>query len=303
MQRLYRFFDIGIHRLAAFLMQSFRTAKRQLKVLFLILLFYLLQVCVVPYFRVADVMPNLLMVVIAILTVSCGKKYAFISGAALGVIMEAQAHNINSFYVIVYPTLALIFAQLFADMNDMQRAVRRTKQKEGGKTERQKLKSAEGTRLSLRRLLHMGRLRDDPGDDLPAHLRILLNAVSLHAAYEVLMLFYVALSGVPVGFVHIFRAVRAVIYTGAACVFMYPARLFLGVIKLRSAKKIGEDLTAVTTKERVETLREITVIQDDMPPDAVMDFERRRDSSVLRIEEDAPAPVIAHQGGDGHDAE
>ncbi|MDD4081208.1 MAG: hypothetical protein PHP02_07325, partial [Eubacteriales bacterium] len=62
-----------------------------LKVLALLLLFYLLQVSVVPHLKILGVMPNLLLVAIAITTVSFGKQYAFIAGAVIGIILEAMA--------------------------------------------------------------------------------------------------------------------------------------------------------------------------------------------------------------------
>ena len=85
-----------------------------LKALLLIFLYYLVQTSVVPRLRVFGVMPNLLMVVIAIMTVSFGKQYAFITGAVIGIMLEAMAVSIPLFYVIIYPVLALLCALLCA---------------------------------------------------------------------------------------------------------------------------------------------------------------------------------------------
>lgn len=63
-----------------------RRTGRPVRAAAIILWYYLLQTCVMPYLKIAGVMPNLLMVAIAILTVSYGKKYAFVAGALTGII-------------------------------------------------------------------------------------------------------------------------------------------------------------------------------------------------------------------------
>jgi hypothetical protein len=54
---------------------------RMLRALVLIIIFYLLQVSVMPHLRIFGAMGNLFMSIIAILTVSYGKKIRFCCGS------------------------------------------------------------------------------------------------------------------------------------------------------------------------------------------------------------------------------
>lgn len=229
-----------------------------LRVLLLIFLFYLLQTSVVPHLKVFGVMPNLLMVVIAIMTVSYGKQYAFITGAVIGIMLEAMAVSIPLFYVIIYPVLALLCAQVFADMSDVKREMRRIRE-----AQRQSEAAADIKAPYARRRIRLSIRRNSPYDMEP-HLRILLNALMLTALYEGIMLIYVALGGVPVGFSHIQRALIAMVYTGAACVLMFPTRAFLGMYRMRRYRRRDQE-EQQTISTDPELLRQLAVVPDDAP--------------------------------------
>lgn len=255
------------------------STKRLLKTTFLVVLFYLLQVCVVPYLEVFGVMPNLHMVVIAILTVSCGRKFAFAAGALTGILLEAVSRNINSFYVLIYPTLALIFAQLFADMSDLKREIRRIQLRSEEQTEQLK-DTTPGGRKRFRFKL---RFKRNSADDLNPHLRILLNAAALHAAYEIIMMIYVSLSGIPVGFYHIAKLIKSCLYTSAWCVVMFPARYFLGMYKKRAVKEVGDDLEQYREGFTRADWQSIALIPDSPTADSLHSFELRRDGGVEKL--------------------
>lgn len=229
-----------------------------LKVLLLIFLFYLLQASVVPHLRIFGVMPNLLMVATAIMTVSFGKQFAFITGAVIGIMLEAMAVSIPLFYVIIYPVLALLCAQVFADMSDVKREMRRIRE-----AQRQSEAAAEIKAPYAKRKIRFAIRRNSPYDMEP-HLRIFLNALMLTALYEGIMLIYVALGGVPVGFAHIRRALIAILYTGIASVLMFPARAFLGMYKRRLfRRRSGEQEQSIGTDP--ELLRQLAMVPDEGP--------------------------------------
>ncbi len=234
-----------------------RAAIKFLKVLLMILLFFLLQTTVMPHLKISGIMPNLLMVIIAILTVSYGKLYAFIAGALIGVILEAMSFSIPLFYLIIYPVLALLCAQVFADMSDIKREMRRIRE-----AQRQSEAAAEIKAPFLKKKLRL-RIRRDSPHDLNAHLRILLNALMLVALYEGVMLVYIALSGISIGFIHFLRIFNTLLYTAACCILMFPVRSFLGLYKRRrKASQLIENQELGTDRE---LLRQLALVPDEVP--------------------------------------
>lgn len=170
--------------------------RKVLTALLFTLLAYLIQVCAMPYLKIGGVMPNLIAVNIAVLTVSLGKKYAFGASCLSGILLEAMTSSVGALYVIVYPALGMLFAQAFADMSDEKRETRRN------------------------------RGRDT--SDVNPHIRIPLNAVCIGMAIEVILLIYVTLSGAPLTLGHIARVLIASLYTGALAVaLMLPMRALL----------------------------------------------------------------------------
>ncbi|MGI6234639.1 MAG: hypothetical protein ACOYI6_05240 [Christensenellales bacterium] len=257
-----------------------RAAFKFFKVVLLVLLFFLLQTVVMPHLKIAGIMPNLLMVIIAIMTVSYGKLYAFISGALIGIILEAMSYSIPLFYLLIYPVLALLCAQVFADMSDIKREMRRIR-------EAQRLSEAEAQIQApfMRRKFRIRfRVRRDSPHDLNAHLRILLNALMLVFLFEGVMMLYIALSGIDVTFNHFVRILYTAAYTAACCVVMFPIRAWLGLYKRPRRLKVVEGETEVTTSR--EILKQIALVPDEAPEPKkiVIQFLRKKP----KLQEDEP---------------
>lgn len=234
-----------------------RAGIKFFKVIFLVVLFFLLQTTVMPHLKINGVMPNLLMIIIAIMTVSYGKLYSFISGAMVGVILEAMSYSIPLFYLIIYPVLTLLCAQIFADMSDIKREIRRIRQ-----AQRQSEAAAEIKAPFMKKKIRL-RIRRDSPYDLNAHLRILLNALMLVALYEGVMLIYIALSGIDISFNHFLRIFYSLLYTAACCIVMFPVRSFLGLYKRRrKISKLIEDQELGTDRE---LLHQLAMVPDEAP--------------------------------------
>ena len=269
-----------------------RAALKFFKVLFLILLFFLLQTVVMPHLKISGIMPNLLMVIIAIMTVSYGKLYAFISGAVTGILLEAMSYSIPLFYLLIYPVLALLCAQVFADMSDVKREMRRIRE-----AQRQSERAAQVTSAYAKRNFRIKiRLRRDSPYDLNAHLRILLNALMLVILFEGVMLLYIALSGVAITFNHFLRMLYAAAYTALCCLSMFPVRAWLGLYKRRPRRQVtAEGETEITTSR--ELLRQIALIPDDIPEPKKQSFaflrkkqrEERRPAEEDDTRDEAPS--------------
>ncbi len=247
-----------------------RAAIKFLKVLLLVLLYFLLQTALMPHLKIGGIMPNLLMVIIAIMTVSYGKLYAFISGAIVGIILEAMSYSIPLFYLLIYPVLALLCAQVFADMSDIKREMRRIRQ-----AQRQSEAAAQAQASFLKRRRGF-RIRRDSPYDLNAHLRILLNTLMLVALFEGVMLIYVALSGIAVTYQHILRAVYTAVYSAACCLTMFPVRAFLGLY--RRKRPLAEDSGEEVLTTPRELLRSLAIVPDEAPAERkpMFSFLRRK---------------------------
>jgi len=177
---------------------------RKLAKAFLVtLIAYLLQVCVVPYMKIAGITPNLLLANIAVFTVSYGKKYAFGTAAMTGMLLETMSVNVNVLILVIYPLYGLLCAQIFADMSDRKREQRR--------------------------------LRNKTQADRNAYFRIFANALVLTALFESTMLLFTSLTGIAVTFTHIIRSVRCLLYTAfVTLVVMIPTRWTLGMYRRRA---------------------------------------------------------------------
>ncbi len=170
--------------------------RKVLKALLLTILAYLFQVCAMNQLKIGGVVANLLAVNIAILTVSLGKKYAFGASCVTGILLEVMTSTVGGFYAVIYPAVSMLFAQLFSDMSDEKREIRRNREK--------------NTR------------------DVNPHIRIPLDAMCIAAGIETILLTYLTLSGAELSVRLIARALLSVVYTGAlAVVLMLPVRAFL----------------------------------------------------------------------------
>lgn len=210
------------------------SVNKVLKAFLIILAAYLVQVCVMQYFAVGGICGSVLFAVLAILTVSLGKKYAFCASCIIGMLMESMLSNVPGLYIIAYPVISMICATFFADMSDRQRERRRMI----NDIRRSRQSERSGARRFLSRLT--GGYRDG---DLPAHLRIVLCAGLMDLILNIVMIAYMYLIGVDMSFTHVGRALASVVYTMAlAALLMGPVRYFLGMYLRRRRSREGGEL-------------------------------------------------------------
>ena len=221
-----------------------KSLKRGLKALLITALAYLIQVCVLRHLPVAGVTGSVIFAALAVLTVSCGKKYAFCSSCLTGMVMECMLSPVPALYAIAYPVIAMLFemncpalhctrAQMFADMSDRQLERRRML----NENRRSRLAETGAKEHWWSRFFLQYR-----EGNLPAHLRIPLCAAVMDLMLNVVMCVYMYLIGQDIGFLHIARIFASVAYTSAlAVVIMVPLRFFLGMYpKRRKVDKGGE---------------------------------------------------------------
>ena len=210
-----------------------KSLKRGLKALLITALAYLIQVCVLRHLPVAGVTGSVIFAALAVLTVSCGKKYAFCSSCLTGMVMECMLSPVPALYAIAYPVIAMLGAQMFADMSDWQLERRRML----NENRRSRLAETGAKERWWSRFFLQYR-----EGNLPAHLRIPLCAAVMDLMLNVVMCVYMYLIGQDIGFLHIARIFASVAYTSAlAVVIMVPLRFFLGMYpKRRKVDKGGE---------------------------------------------------------------
>jgi len=208
--------------------------KKALKVLLITVLSYLIQACVMEHLKIADVAGSVIFSALAILTVTCGKKYVFCASCIIGMIMESMLSNVPALYVIAYPVISMLCAQAFADMNERQRERRRMNYEE-------RHRRREGKKQLFP---FLGKILDFfQRGDLPAHLRIPLCAGLMDLIMNIVLLVYMYLIGVEFGFIHIWRLLVAVLYTVALSILlMIPLRYFLGMYRRRSQRHAGGEM-------------------------------------------------------------
>ena len=232
---------------------------KSFKISFLVLLFYLIQTTVVPHMKLWGIMPNLHMICIAIMTVSYGKKYAFANGAVFGILLEVMLPSLRIFNLVMYPSLALLCAQIFADMSEIKRELLRIKiaqrQSDSG------IVAVGG--IERKKWYHMD-LRRKTADDMEPHLRIFLNALLLTLLYNLVMLIYIALNGVTVTFNHILRLTQTLFYTALWCISIFPARWFLGFYTNRFRRGKREDGVGDEIRTSDKLLQDLS-LAPDMP--------------------------------------
>ncbi len=172
--------------------------RRYLVLLFLIPLGYLSQVCIIPYFSLGGVTPNLLFALIGIITVAYGRVQALWAGLFYGLLLEILLPSIPYLNLAVYPISSLFVSFVFAD-----------------KTLRQ---------------LQMDRALRKEKRTMPAWLRTLLCAMANVLVYEVIHVVYIYLGGTPLTLSHFRRALRDVWLTGVLTLAIeFPLRrLILG---------------------------------------------------------------------------
>ena len=164
----------------------------------LIALGYLTHVCVMPYFPVAGVTPNLLYAVIAIVTVAYGRLQALWTGLIYGLLLEILVPSVPFFSLALYPITSLFVSFIFADK-------------------------------SLRQL-QMDRALKKKKRYMPAWLRTVLCAMANVTVYEAVNVAYIYLGGTPLMIGHFIRALWDILLTGALtfCIEFPVRRAILG---------------------------------------------------------------------------
>ena len=183
---------------------------RRYIVLGLLIVFgYLCHVCVMPYIKIFGVTPNLLYVIIGIVTVAYGKLRAFWVGLCYGILMEIMLPSVPYLHLILYPVPTLFCSFSFAD---------------------KPLKTIEYERAVNKK-----------SKELPPWLRTVLCTALNILVFEIVNVTYIYLGGSPLTFGHFSKAFLNVVLTSLLClVLLFPIRrLILGpksdVLVLRSA--------------------------------------------------------------------
>ncbi|MBE5810350.1 MAG: hypothetical protein E7318_05370 [Clostridiales bacterium] len=93
---------------------------RQVKLVLAILVGYLAHVSVMPYIRLGDVSPSLLIAMTAIITVGYGMLRGLWTGMFYGIVMEIMLPTVPMLNLLFYPISALLCAVFFADRSEAQ---------------------------------------------------------------------------------------------------------------------------------------------------------------------------------------
>ena len=179
--------------------------SRQIKLILVILVGYLAQVSVMPYFRVGDITPSLIIAVTAIVTVGYGLLRGLWTGMFYGIVMEIMLPTVPMLNLLFYPISALFCALFFADRSEAQLQYRRS----------------------------IGRR----GRNISPLLRTVLFTMVNVAVYEIVNLVYMYLSGASITAALIQRGLTDVLATTALTVLiMVPVRKLLGFRKMEEAQ-------------------------------------------------------------------
>lgn len=172
-------------------------ALRQVRLLIVLVLGYLIQVCVLPWLSYHSITPSLIYAVIALVTVGYGRLRAFWVGAFYGIVMETMAPSIDMLSLVMYPVSALFCSILFADKNE--------------------------TRLEYERSL------GKPGRNISPYLRTPCCCAVNVLIYEIVNVFYMYLNGSALTFTMLGRSLINIVYsTLLAVLIAWPVRHFLG---------------------------------------------------------------------------
>ena len=164
------------------MLQSFR---KYLILFLLTFLGYFAEVCIMPYVKIFSVTPNLLYVVVGIVTVAYGKLRAFWVGLVYGILMQVMLPSVTMLNLALYPLTTLFCSFAFAD---------------------KPLKTLEYERAINRKR-----------KELPAWLRTVLCTMLNTFVYETVQITYIYLGGSPLTVGHFVRGVADVLLTGALC--------------------------------------------------------------------------------------
>ena len=183
--------------------------RRYLALGLIVVFGYLCEVCIVPYIRPFGVSPNLLYVVIGVVTVAYGKLRAFWVGLVYGLLMEIMLPSVSYLNLAIYPITTLFCSFAFAD---------------------KPLKTIEYERATNKKTR-----------ELPAWLRTVLCTALNTFIFEVVNVTYIYLGGSALQAGHVIRAFAAVALTALLCfILLFPLRRIIfgrktDVLVLKSA--------------------------------------------------------------------
>lgn len=186
------------------LLQAIRQMRdlilRQARFFLILLLGYLLQVCVMPYFRLGDITPSFIIACTAVITVGYGRLRALWAGAFYGILLETFLASVPMMNLMAYPVVALLCSVPCAD------------------------KSA--SRLQYERSIGKA------GRNISPLLRTVLCAILNAFCIEVVNLVYAYLRGATMTAAAMGRALLCILSTAAlTALVMIPLRRMLGFRK------------------------------------------------------------------------
>ena len=209
-----------------------KALKRALKALLITVLAYLLQACVMKYLLFRGIVGSVVFAALAIIIVSCGKKYAFCAACLIGMMTESMLSNVPALYAIAYPVIVMFSAQYFADMSDRQLERRRVR------AENHQLAISEGKRKEHWWNRFLLRYRET---DLPPIVRIPLCAGVMDLMMNIVLIVYLYLIGEDWSLGNLGRALISALYTTVlALLLMVPCRYVLGMYRRRKKEEGGE---------------------------------------------------------------
>ena len=169
------------------------SVRRYLSFVLIIIFGYLLEVCVMPYIHPFGISPNLLYVIIGIITVAYGKLRAFWAGLCFGLLMEIMLPSVTYLNLALYPITTLFCSFAFAD---------------------KPLKTIEYERAT-----------NKTSKELPAWLRTVLCTALNTLIYEVVNVTYIYLGGSVLTAAHFAKAFGDVVLTSLLClILLFPLR-------------------------------------------------------------------------------
>ena len=179
--------------------------SKSIKFIVLTLLAYLLQATVAQRIAIGGIAPNLALALVAVVSVSLGRKYTFVMSTTIGYLLEIMLPSLNYINMILYPVCCVLGAMAFSD-----------------KTERR---------------LEELRMQDKSTKQASPHLRTMYCALLSTGVFEFVNLFYTYLTGVPFGDLQYRRAIIDILYTTwLAGILQYPVRWWLGIYKFKKAR-------------------------------------------------------------------
>ena len=172
--------------------------RRYLTLFLMTFLGYLFEVSVIPYIHPFGVSPNLLYVIIGIVTVAYGKLRAFWVGIIYGLLMEIMLTSVPFLNLALYSITTLFCSFAFAD---------------------KPLKTIEYERATNKKR-----------KELAPWLRTVLCTALNTFIFETVNVTYIYLGGSPLTAGHFFKAFAGVLFTSVLCFFLlFPLRrLILG---------------------------------------------------------------------------